>query len=1285
MAGTAVVELNQQSDSSLVTKSTRQHQLTINDSIAVDNNPSCVKHAAKCNHFSIRGYVSEIRKRDPKLCNPFAPYGSHGDFIEPNHELPPMEVPNFRWWQCGGCVPEAAGVSSGTGKEGEKPAHKADGGMQNGQASKVDAPTGRNSEASTSTDSNDNRNLVPTICADPKGKGKAHAEDELPPLTGHENGFLMDPSSQGTPQQNTNVAEARQSDNDEAALRLRCNENGLPESHHKDCRFDRVDRGAPEDVNREANIADENGVERTRDSSDAQCADALSNRMRTDKVAGIVDGSSSDGKGRLIALPDLNECDGEPPDDDDGDNDNDHEVFAPTGIILCEEDDDYLGADHRKTPKVRLLSDLLGLKENQNDAKVKKKNHSLATPPAGPATSKSMVSDSQGQSPMNDNAKRKRMGSQDEGTSKSMDVRGLINGNKKHKSLYEEISESDSEDKSAEMVSETLMKKRTKSTLGKNPLLEKKSKRMKVDNVGSAISRQRIIPKVSHDKERSSEKLVSADAVIGKAVQSGNSDRVTDLPQKSNVFPQTNERNSALTKKKVKTPQAAKEHPSVVPSKNHASRECSAIRNTKNVVQKNAENEQNQPSERGSTGKRSQHFPNSYFPLGKDQIRTSLVKGGFYPLPSQPESLFLDGGSLRRPSEDRNIGEGSAIFRAPITASFTGGRVDGNGERIISPTTNAKGKHVWIPEADEAGLPPLQPRVKQVPDSVAKQKGQATEVRGRDIDINSIPPDDKVPEQGPGDRDDIPMDIVELMAKNQYERNLSDPKDQHFPITVASYGKNVRSNGNGSVYGENMPIFGQSHFLSMQKPLPNDARNILANRFHDMGSSKQKMFGPFADYNCNHLSIRGDLRENAVSATSLSANQPQGQEHISPYSPLNFSANSWNGQMGTQRHPPSFLQAMESHTRFRGASPRPNVETRVWPPVMSNRMPVGITNPDMLSQSSSALNEGRAHHQPSSTILSFNLGKQNMSFSNGYNTSGHLESSVGGKQKGVGSVDLYSNEAISAMHLLSLMQTGATVQPPAPSSLDGKPELLKRSMVLPNQQYKHHSSTREAVPQKAGASSSRQPLLGNNGRTSLQGNNSCHPCYSAVPTAFPFSSSSPNTGGVGRNSGFISPIPLTSRGQRSIETPHFPTLGAQKPTSSDVSRKGQLAAALDKGKSIMSSTTLDEGRGIMSSATSLIPLQGPKDSHSPNCLFGLAARHDEGTVSPVSQKEICMVNRNPSEFNDLRELSKYMIGPEDLKPRGMAREKPGRPRGDAKKQENRTKKHIPTGKEHRKS
>jgi len=497
-----------------------------------------------------------------------------------------------------------------------------------------------------------------------------------------------------------------------AAVRLRSNENGLTESHHKDYRFDRVDRGAPEDVNCEANIADENRVERTRDSSDAQCADALANRMKTDKVAGIIAGSG--GKGRSIALPDLNECDGEPPDDDDGGNANDNEVLVPTTIILCEEDDDYLGADRRKTPKVRLLSDLLGLKESQNDAKVKKKYHSFATPPAGPATSKSTVSDSQGQSPMNDNAKRKRMGSQDEGTSKSMEVRGLINGNKKHKSLYGEISESDSEDKSAEMVSETLMKKRTKSTLGKNPLLEKKTKRMKVDNGGSFISRQRIIPKASHDKGRSSEKLVSADGVIDKAIQSANSDRVTGLLQKSNTFAQTNEKNSAFTKKKAKMLQAAKEHSSVVPSRNHVSRECLAIGNTKDIVQENADNAQNQSSEGGCAGKRPQHVPESYLPLGKDQNHTSLVKDGFYPLPLQPEPLFLDGGSLRRPSENRNTGESSATFRTPITASFTGGWVDGNAERSIGPTTNAKGKQVWILEADETVVPLLQHRAKQV-------------------------------------------------------------------------------------------------------------------------------------------------------------------------------------------------------------------------------------------------------------------------------------------------------------------------------------------------------------------------------------------------------------------------------------------------------------------------------------------------------------------------------------------------------------------------------------------
>ncbi|KAL2931231.1 hypothetical protein RDABS01_036641 [Bienertia sinuspersici] len=54
---------------------------------------------------------------------------------------------------------------------------------------------------------------------------------------------------------------------------------------------------------------------------------------------------------------------------------------------------------------------------------------------------------------------------------------------------------------------------------------------------------------------------------------------------------------------------------------------------------------------------------------------------------------------------------------------------------------------------------------------------------------------------------------------------------------------------------------------------------------------------------------------------------------------------------------------------------------------------------------------------------------------------------------------------------------------------------------------------------------------------------------------------------------------------------------------------------------------------------------------------------------------------NPSEFNDLRVVSRNMIGPEDLMPKGTAHEKSARPIGESKRQDMRLNKPIPSGKE----
>ncbi|KAH6790896.1 embryonic flower 1 [Perilla frutescens var. frutescens] len=60
-------------------------------------------------HFSIRGFVAGMRKKDRKTCLPFASEVVSNDLVD---DLPPLSVPKFRWWQCSNCVPEIAAEST---------------------------------------------------------------------------------------------------------------------------------------------------------------------------------------------------------------------------------------------------------------------------------------------------------------------------------------------------------------------------------------------------------------------------------------------------------------------------------------------------------------------------------------------------------------------------------------------------------------------------------------------------------------------------------------------------------------------------------------------------------------------------------------------------------------------------------------------------------------------------------------------------------------------------------------------------------------------------------------------------------------------------------------------------------------------------------------------------------------------------------------------------------------------------------------------------------------------
>ncbi|KAI3454078.1 hypothetical protein Pfo_010741 [Paulownia fortunei] len=76
------------------------------NSIAIDI--SCAMEVIESpahEHFSIRGFVAGMRKKDRKMCLPFASEGDDDDLVD---NLPPLSIPRFRWWQCSNCVPDIA-------------------------------------------------------------------------------------------------------------------------------------------------------------------------------------------------------------------------------------------------------------------------------------------------------------------------------------------------------------------------------------------------------------------------------------------------------------------------------------------------------------------------------------------------------------------------------------------------------------------------------------------------------------------------------------------------------------------------------------------------------------------------------------------------------------------------------------------------------------------------------------------------------------------------------------------------------------------------------------------------------------------------------------------------------------------------------------------------------------------------------------------------------------------------------------------------------------------------
>ncbi|GMH12423.1 hypothetical protein Nepgr_014264 [Nepenthes gracilis] len=1174
----SVVEVDNQhrSDPNILSKTTETH-IHI-DSISVDITSDKKNETAEwCNHFSIRGYVAEVRNRDGKKCFPFSSDVEDKNSMEKTYELPPLDIPKFRWWQCSGCL-QGSGSERTTQELLVLPNDCNNGSKSRATSSRklieadgpklplkdIEQTLKLNIHKASTSDSSDNR-ICASFCSEQQGKGFGNS------LADNMNHDILQPTSDAA--QVDVLVQDFQSDNS-AASKLKCKEI-------VDTQFQKSNNGnghlpEPYLLGRKA-------------SADGQQRDVLA--IEEVVVAGQAGIAT---EGHLIPFPDLNKY-------DDMTLENDEIVVINNPCD--EDDDDFSGAHWRKTRKTRLLSELLGLKEDRNTENLRN-DVASAFDFQDRLTRKVLLSVAQGEALVNENSSLQLTGQKKRRKTLNNDGFVLLasgdssNRTKKIRTIdvdkentiqrIETFDSGTDYGASAETVSQSLVKGHYKHALERNFDIEKKGKKRKVDDKGSSlVSRQKVTPKENQDK-------TSADGVHDSATDVN---RRMDQFAISHATEKKTGRRFISSLKKKKMSQIRKGQTQMIPLKILNPGECLSARKDAEFPVISCNHAQIQPVNDASAGRLMHHFPNRYLSVGTDSTYLSSTQDQLC-LPSvQQEHILLDDHSLGKCAENRNIGDSSTHSSAAVAAPFVEGCFDVDRDRSICKQSNLKGKQKFIPEV-EGGRPLMQHMVSPG----MHKKGMATEVQGhmRDIDINTIPINIKVPEQRSSD--DIPMDIVELMAKYQHERRGDGAKDKLFSFGPNSYAKRagpIGSSGSSSSYGIRSPGMSNwwhEHFPWTQRPQYSNDRNGIIQAVDNVVSFKQNLsLGPFPEMNRTHFNISHPNEAYLQYGDQVSSN-PR-------FSSLRLTSHNWNDNTSAQRYPHGFIQGTESFNRCL-ASSQTNHGVHVGPSVNPNCPSLGLCNSGIFPQ-----HPDKHKINQDQQLFNMNGGMQRKQTKNLLR-----------------SWDTKLTEYSSAVQLLNLMHTGGTRPTTTPYNVDGNLEFLKWPTFHPDRQYNQLAAAQNFGAYKTGAILRNPPLHLNGGRTSFA--EKPHPCYSSIPTVGAFTSPFRVDVGSGNHSAFTSTLSFTSGDPRFVENYHLSVEGG------DFNRRHQSVSA--------------KGEAIASASSSIIPpLHITKDltNHNP-----LETRHGARTILPTPSTESCMINRNPAEFNNQNLARKYMIGPESLRP-----------------------------------
>lgn len=494
-----------------------------------------------------------------------------------------------------------------------------------------------------------------------------------------------------------------------------------------------------------------------------------------------------------------------------------------------------------------------------------------------------------------------------------------------------------------------------------------------------------------------------------------------------------------------------------------------------------------------------------------------------------------------------------------------------------------------------------------------------------------------------GTSDDIPMEIVELMAKNQYERRLPDAENNKQLSETSNFSMAVQVNEYGDIYRNGRGVLQKPENLK-QKAQARNGGNTAIRAGKVVETRKQKSADYFSNivephFNSKHLQQNRILGHNSfihsqeepsndIQYSSIGSKRKNGTE-IRKCHGIIVESGSYNSK----------VQSSEGCIDHLSVSEQNMEAAHIWPSSasMPDHQPNGyqrfpahssgrekISSPRSLQMGIAKAQNYHNHHPPN---LERHVKHNNSeAFSQNFAESSFFRrpNVVELHQNLVGSKELYSNETISAMHLLSLMDAG--LRSNAPVTAGGT----------------HKSSKKPPIPRPPkGKEFSGMDIFN---KTIQDINQFSSAFHDEVHTSASGASASTfqHSRGFGTIANFSDQAVFKSQNRAKMKCSDSSMWSKDQKLLKSQFRSGDL------GMDERTFPVNGKQKGVVNASNSevfMLPHHMERNSEECKLVAHTRTVHNQ---KRTSETEICSVNKNPADFSLPEAGNIYMIGAEDF-------------------------------------